>query len=94
MSEKENGEYTPLLEDLGIPGHLFVPKTRGQGTVNKTIHDMTVCPVELMAKKFEKSLLSLHPCLVDLEDLVLLWVPDSKQGKQERELNVDKRCLE
>lgn len=34
-SEKENGEHTPVLEDLGIPGHLFAPETRGQGTVNK-----------------------------------------------------------
>lgn len=44
-----------------------------------------------MAKKKvwkKKSLLSLHPCLADLEDPVLLWIPDSKRGKPGRELNM------
>lgn len=51
---------------------------------------MTICLVEYRFKiaGWKKNLLSLHPCLEDLEGLNLLWIPDSEQSGGGRKLHM------
>lgn len=88
-------DYTPLLVGLGIHDHLCHPyrkgKRKGELLQQQQQQKQSMNPLSCHSLRFwmkwwkgGEHLLSLHPCLEDLESLARLWFPDKKEGMKEQ----------